>query len=375
MSQFSESDHRWMGRALELARRGLFTTDPNPRVGCVLVKGDEVVGEGWHQRAGEAHAEVNALEAAGERACGATAYVTLEPCSHHGKTPPCCEALIAAGVTRVVAAMEDPNPQVAGNGLHQLTEAGIEVASGLMSAEAEQLNPGFIKRMHTGRPYLRSKLAMSLDGRTAMASGESKWITSSAAREDVQRLRARSSAIVTGIGTVLADDPSLTVRLDELGDDLRQPLRVVLDPHLSMPLEAKMLGLSGRTLIITAVAEDDPLTEGVREQLQAKGAEVVSLPNGHDTIDLVAALELLGQLEVNEVLLETGATLSGAVLRAGLVDELVIYMAPKLMGDGARGLFKLPGIDTMKQAIDLDIREMRAIGCDWRITATLGGAE
>lgn len=374
MGEFSATDHQWMARALELACRGLYTTDPNPRVGCVLVKGDEVVGEGWHERAGEAHAEINALKMAGERARGATAYVTLEPCSHHGKTPPCSEALIAAGIGRVVAAMEDPNPQVAGSGLRQIAAAGIATASGLMSREAEALNPGFIQRMRHGRPFLRSKLAMSLDGRTAMASGESKWITGSAAREDVQRLRARSSAIVTGIGTVLADDPSLTVRLATLGDAPRQPMRVVLDPHLSMPLDARMLALPGRTLIITACPEDDPDNDAIREQLQARGAEVVSLPNGHDSIDLAAAMALLGRLEVNEVLLETGATLSGAVLRAGLIDELVIYMAPKLMGDGARGLFRLPGLDTMDATIGLTIADVRAVGDDWRITATVDGS-
>ncbi len=361
MSEFTSADHRYMARALELARRGLFTTDPNPRVGCVLVREGMVVGEGWHAFAGGPHAEVVALEEAGEAAQGATAYVTLEPCSHHGKTPPCSNALIRAGVSRVVAAMQDPNPRVAGEGLERLRVQGIEATVGLLKSQAEALNPGFVTRMRTGRPFVRNKLAMSMDGRTAMASGESLWITGEPARLDVQRLRARSSAIVSGIGTVLSDDPSLNVRLE--GQE-RQPLRVVLDPRLSMPDTAKMLELPGETLVITAVEPDDAW-----ESLESRGAEVVSLPGGPDRVDLAAMLELLAEREVNEVLLETGATLSGAMLRAGLVDELVVYMAPKLMGDSARGLFRLPGLDAMADAIDLDIDDIRAVGRDWRITA------
>ncbi len=365
MTEFSAKDHAFMARAIQLAERGLHTTDPNPRVGCLIVSAGEVVGEGWHERAGEPHAEIHALNQAGGRAQGATAYVTLEPCSHHGRTPPCSEALIGAGVARVVAAMEDPNPRVAGSGLRQIAEAGIEVASGLLAEQAEQLNPGFCKRMRQGRPFVRSKLAMSLDGRTAMASGESKWITSAAAREDVHRLRARSSAIVTGIGTVLADNPSMTVRLPGW-NEVHQPLRVVLDPHLSTPPDAHILNLPGRVLIVTAAEEPE-----VQEQLEQRGASVVNMGNGHDGIDLDALMALLAELEINEVLLETGATLSGAVLSAGLIDELIVYMAPKLMGDGARGLFRLQGIDNMAQAIELDIQDMRAIGSDWRITAKI----
>ncbi len=357
-----------MSRALELAARGLYTTDPNPRVGCVLVRDGEVVGEGWHERAGEPHAEVHALRAAGERARGATAYVTLEPCSHHGRTPPCADALVQAGVARVVAAMTDPNPQVAGQGLARLEAAGIAVASGLLAGEAEALNPGFVMRMRAGRPYVRAKLAMSLDGRTAMASGESKWITGDAARFDVQRLRARSSAILTGLGTVLADDPSMNVRLgeDEYAGALRQPLRVVLDPRLSTPPTARMLTLPGRTLVVTACDEEEP-----REALQAAGADVLLLPAREDVIDLPELLRELAALEINEILLETGATLSGAMLEAGLIDELVVYLAPHLMGDGARGLFHLPGLERMEQRVALEICDIRAVGADWRVTAVV----
>lgn len=365
MSGFSADDHRFMSRALHLAERGLYTTDPNPRVGCVVVKEGKVIGEGWHARAGEPHAEVHALAEAGAEAEGATAYVTLEPCSHHGRTPPCAEALVEARVGRVVAAMQDPNPRVAGSGLERLHAAGIEVASGLLAEQAEALNPGFVRRMREGRPYVRCKLAMSLDGRTAMASGESKWITGEAARCDVHRLRARSSAIMTGIGTLLADDPSLNVRLDEAGAVL-QPLRVVLDPRLSTPETARMLKLEGGTLIATASDDAE-----VAASLQRAGAEVVHLADGIDRVDLHGLLALLAEREINEVLLETGATLSGAMLRAGLIDELVVYMAPHLMGNDARGLFNLPGLENMSERIELEITDLRALGHDWRITATV----
>lgn len=361
-------DHRFMAHALQLAERGLYTTDPNPRVGCVLVRDGEVVGEGWHERAGEAHAEVHALAQAGEKARGATAYVTLEPCCHHGRTPPCSEALIAAGVSRVVAAMEDPNPRVAGEGLAQLAAAGIATESGVMADVAAALNPGFVMRMRQGRPWVRCKLAMSLDGRTAMASGESKWITGPQARQDVHRLRARSSAMLTGIGTVLADDPSLTARPVDTppAGGWRQPLRVVLDPHLSTPTGARLLTLPGRSVVATCSDE-----KGVREALVRAGAEVWVLPGTGDAVDLQALLERLGEEQINEVLLETGATLSGAMLRAGLVDELIIYVAAHLMGDGARGLFHLPGLESMDQRIELNIRDIRAVGADWRITANV----
>lgn len=356
-------DLKYMARAIQLAKHGIYTSEPNPRVGCVLVRDGQVVGEGWHQKAGEAHAEIHALNCAGEQAFGATAYVTLEPCSHHGKTPPCSQALIDAGVARVVAAIQDPNPQVAGTGLKQLQEAGITVEVGLLQCEAEALNPGFNKRMRTGRPYVRSKLAMSLDGRTAMASGESKWITTDAARADVHGLRARSSAILTGAGTVLADDPSLNVRMDGF-DDSHQPIRVVLDPYLSTPTDAKMLSLPGRTIILTIADE-----EGAMADLIKAGAEVVCMQGNGDAIDLHAVMDYLAELEVNEVLLETGATLSGAMLKLGLVDEMVIYMAPHIMGNQARGLFNLPGLEQMSQRIELDMMDIRAVGKDWRITA------
>lgn len=368
MSKFSADDIRYMSRAMQLAERGLYTTAPNPRVGCVLVKDNQIVGEGWHAIAGGPHAEIVALEQAGEAAYGATAYVTLEPCCHHGKTPPCSDALITAGVVRVVAAMEDPNPRVAGEGLKQLQQAGIDASSGLLAAQAEALNPGFVQRMRNGRPFVRSKLAMSVDGRTAMASGESKWITGDAARRDVQHLRARSCAIMSGIGTILADDPSLTVRLDSGEQSMRQPLRVILDPHLSTPETARFLTQPGKSLIVTATEEP-----GIQQRLAKAGAEVIYLPNGPDAIDLHALMGVLAEREVNEVLLETGAILSGAVLRAGIIDELVIYMAPKLMGDGARGLFHTPGLDSLADAVSLDIRDIRAVGQDWRITAAIRG--
>ncbi|MFN2309974.1 MAG: bifunctional diaminohydroxyphosphoribosylaminopyrimidine deaminase/5-amino-6-(5-phosphoribosylamino)uracil reductase RibD [Gammaproteobacteria bacterium] len=362
---FTRDDHRYMARALQLAERGLYTTEPNPRVGCVLVREGVIVGEGWHVRAGEPHAEVHALRAAGERARGATAYVTLEPCCHHGRTPPCSEALIAAGVARVVAALPDPNPRVAGGGLAQLQAAGITTQSGLLAAQAEALNPGFVSRMRRGRPYVRCKLAMSLDGRTAMASGESKWITGPAARADVQRLRARSGAIVTGIGSVLLDDPALTVRLDtETAEPPRQPLRVVLDTRLRLPATARLLKEPGATLVLTAHADAD-----AQAALERAGAEVLCLPAGAGGIEPAAVLQTLAAREINEVLLESGARLAGAFLQAGLIDELVIYLAPTLMGDAARGLFHLPGLDRMEQKVALDIRDIRKVGDDWRITA------
>ncbi|WJW76218.1 bifunctional diaminohydroxyphosphoribosylaminopyrimidine deaminase/5-amino-6-(5-phosphoribosylamino)uracil reductase RibD [Thiohalobacter sp. IOR34] len=359
----SSDDYRYMARALRLARLGLYTTDPNPRVGCVIVRDGAVVGEGWHERAGGPHAEIHALRAAGEAARGATAYVTLEPCCHHGRTPPCSEALIEAGVARVVAAMEDPNPRVAGEGLAQLRAAGIEAEAGVLAAEAEALNPGFVSRMRRGRPFVRCKLAMSLDGRTAMASGESQWITGDAARADVHRLRARSSAILTGIGTVLADDPSLNARLEE-GVGVKQPLRVVLDAHLAMPPTARMLSLPGETLVLTRAREP-----AFREALEAAGAEVMRLPGSADALDLNAVMDCLAEREVNELLVETGAVLAGTLLRAGLIDELVVYLAPHIMGDAARGLFHLPGLEAMQDRIGLEIRDVRAVGRDWRITA------
>lgn len=363
------SDELHMSRALALARKGLYTTDPNPRVGCVLVKEGKVVGEGWHEVVGAAHAEINALRDAGANARGASAFVTLEPCCHVGHTGPCTHALIDAGVVRVIAAMKDPNPLVHGRGLAELERAGISVRVGVLEAAARSLNQGFCSRMTSNRPYVRCKTAMSLDARTAMASGESQWITSTEARRDVQRLRARSSAVMTGIGTVLADNPSLTVRRDELdmtlntSGALRQPLRVVVDSKFRTPPQAKLLDLDGDTLI----AGTGPISES--HALVKRGIRLVSLDANHGRTDLHSLLDLLATLRINEVLLESGPTLSGAMLQAGLIDELVIYVAPKLMGDAARGVLTLPGLARLKDAIELDISDIRAIGRDWRITA------
>jgi diaminohydroxyphosphoribosylaminopyrimidine deaminase/5-amino-6-(5-phosphoribosylamino)uracil reductase len=359
-------DFRYMAQALRLAERGLLTTDPNPRVGCVLVKNNEVVGRGWHQRAGESHAEIIALREAGAAAKGATAYVSLEPCCHTGLTPPCSDALIKAGVVRVVVAMEDPNPQVAGKGVAQLRESGIDVAVGIMATQAEELNPGFVQRMRHGRPFVRCKMAMSLDGRTAMASGESQWITGESARHDVHQLRARSSAIVTGINTVLTDDPSMNVRLES--EDVLQPVRVILDSQLKMSVDARVLSLPGRTIICTT---PDAVTQNEEKlkQLKAAGAELVQLQQENDKISLPALLIFLNSENLNEVLLEAGATLSGAFMQAGLIDEIVIYMAPILMGNDARGLFALPEISRMGDVSSLEIKDVKAVGKDWRIIA------
>ena len=363
------TDELHMSHALALARKGLYTTDPNPRVGCVLVNEAVVVGEGWHEAAGAEHAEINALVNAGANARGATAYVTLEPCCHVGHTGPCTQALIEAGVVRVVAAMLDPNPLVNGRGLAELKSAGIPTRVGVLEPAARTLNPGFCSRMLNARPYVRCKSAMSLDAGTAMASGESQWITSPEARRDVQRLRARSSAIMTGVGTVLADNPSLTVRPEEIGiprsssEPLRQPLRVVVDSNFRTPPEAKLIAHDGETLI----AGIGP--PGAASGLKATRAELVRLKANNERTDLRDLLGLLAQRRVNEVLLESGPTLSGAMLQAGLVDELVFYLAPKLMGDAARGVLTLPAIERLHDAIEVDIRDVRAIGPDWRITA------
>jgi len=364
-------DYAFMARAIKLAHKGRYTCHPNPRVGCILVQKGEIVGEGFHQRAGEPHAEPIALSAAGARTQGATAYVTLEPCSHHGRTPPCADALIKAGVSRVVVAMEDPNPLVAGSGLNRLKQAGIQVHTGLLESEARALNPGFIKRMTHGLPFVRCKLAMSLDGRTAMACGESKWITSEAARRDVHRMRALSSAVMTGVDTVIADDASLNVRLSaaeldsiESVSDLPSPRRVVLDSRLRMPLQSKMLLLPGRTTILSLDGECER-----RNALESAGAEVVSMPEHNGRIELRAAMKYLAKQGINEILLETGPRLAGSMLQAGLVDELLIYMAPHLMGSGGKALFDLPDLVQMQDRIDLEISDIRAVGRDWRITA------
>ncbi|MEJ2564617.1 MAG: bifunctional diaminohydroxyphosphoribosylaminopyrimidine deaminase/5-amino-6-(5-phosphoribosylamino)uracil reductase RibD [Gammaproteobacteria bacterium] len=366
------ADIELMARALRLAERGLFTTDPNPRVGCVVVRGGEIVGEGWHCRAGEPHAEVHALRQAGERARGAEVYVTLEPCCHHGRTPPCADALIAAGVSRVVTAMEDPDPRVAGEGLARLARAGIRVERGILHSEAERLNPGYIRRMRRGLPWVRCKMAMSVDGRTALANGESQWITGEAARRDVHYWRTRSSAVLTGIGTVLADDPALTARLEAArlerqgcGAEIRQPQRVVLDSRLRMPADARMFKQPGLTRLFASGAGERAAV------LKAAGAivEYAPSPFGAAGVDLAVVLRRLAQEGVNELWVEAGPTLSGAFLQAGLVDELILYVAPVLMGDGARGLFHLPVFSRLADCMALDVGDIRAVGNDWRISA------
>ncbi len=357
---FSAVDHGMMARALQLAERGLWTASPNPRVGCVLVRAGEIVGEGWHERAGGPHAEVHALRAAGERARGATAYVTLEPCSHHGRTPPCAEALVAAGVSRVVAAMSDPNPLVSGRGLALLQAAGIGTASGLLESEARELNIGFVARMTRGRPWLRLKAAASLDGKTALNNGVSQWITSPAARCDGQRWRARSCAILTGIGTVRDDDPQLNVRDVET---TRQPLRVVVDSKLEMPLSARIL--RGGPVLVAAAVDD----ENRANSLRSAGAEVLVLPNAHGKVDLRSLLEELARRGINEVHAEAGFKLNGSLLREGLVDELLLYLAPCLIGHEASGLFNLPELTSLDGKMPLKIRDLRQVGADIRLIA------
>ena len=351
-----------MARALELARRGLQTTHPNPRVGCVIVHGDSVVGEGFHERAGGPHAEVLALRQAGARAKGADVYVSLEPCCHFGRTAPCVDALIAADVKRVFAAMEDPNPKVAGKGVAALRAAGIACEVGFMEDAAAALNRGFISRMRRGRPFVTLKLAMSLDGRTAMGSGESRWISGEAARADVHRLRAEAGAVLTSVETVLADDPELTVRLV---DAPRQPDRIVLDTQLRAPAAANVWKPGVRRIAIAVRPPDDRLAA-----LRAQGVEVALVGTTPDArVDPASALATLGQMEVNEVLVEAGPKLAGALLQARLVDELVLYVAPALLGHEARALALLPGLERLDQRIKLRFTDARQVGTDLRITA------
>jgi diaminohydroxyphosphoribosylaminopyrimidine deaminase/5-amino-6-(5-phosphoribosylamino)uracil reductase len=366
MAMFSDFDRFAMQRALTLAARGLESTDPNPRVGCVIAQRGRVVGEGWHERAGEAHAEVAALAAAGGQAAGATVYVTLEPCSHHGRTPPCVEALAAARVARVVYATADPNPLVNGRGAAALHAAGIVVEGGLLEQEAIELNAGFFRRMQHGRPLVRVKLAMSLDGRTALANGESRWITGEEARRDVHRWRARSSAVLTGIGTVLADDPRLDVRLPQEtgGAPRREPLRVVLDTQLRTPLQARLFGTGGEVLILTTLTAPDDARAAA---LTARGARVESLPAAGNRVDLPALLDRLGELELNEVLVEAGATLAGELLRQSLADELLLYIGPRLLGPTARALVDLPPLQGLAEAPAFTLFEMQQIGEDLRL--------
>jgi diaminohydroxyphosphoribosylaminopyrimidine deaminase/5-amino-6-(5-phosphoribosylamino)uracil reductase len=364
VSAFSTDDHRHMGRALQLAAEGLYSTDPNPRVGCVIVRGSQVVGEGFHARAGEGHAEALALAAAGDAARGATVYVTLEPCAHHGRTPPCADALVAAGVARVVYAVGDPNPQVAGQGAARLAAAGIAAEGGLLQAAAEAQNPGFLSRHRRGRPWLRVKLGASLDGRTGLANGKSQWLTCEAARADVQRLRARSSAILTGATTVLRDDPRLTVRDPALALRGRRPLRVVLDPQLTTPPSARLFAEPGPVLILAGA--DEP--EAARA-LAAAGAEVVH-HGGVATRDLAAVLAELARREQNEVLVEAGPRLAGAFLEAGLVDEFVLYVAPHMLGHDAAPLAMLPMLDDLGDRWEFRFADVRQVGTDLRLTLT-----
>jgi diaminohydroxyphosphoribosylaminopyrimidine deaminase/5-amino-6-(5-phosphoribosylamino)uracil reductase len=362
---FSAADHAAMARALALAARGLTTTTPNPRVGCVLVGADgRIVGEGWHERAGAPHAEVVALQAAGVAARGACAYVTLEPCSHFGRTPPCADALIAAGVVRVVAAMEDPNPLVSGRGMERLRANGIQTAVGLLAEEARELNIGFVSRMTRARPWLRLKAAATLDGKTALANGTSQWITGPAARRDGHRWRARACAILTGIGTVREDDPRLNVR--EVACE-RQPLRVLVDARLDVAPDAKILD-GGHCLIATAI--DDAQR---RVRLEARGAELIVLPNAAGKVDLAALLHELARRGCNEVHAEAGFKLNGSLLREGLVDELLLYVAPMLVGDHAQGLFNLAAMSSLGEAVRLRVHDLRQIGEDLRIVARLHG--
>lgn len=356
---FSDSDRSHMARALELAERGLYTTTPNPRVGCVIVRDGAVVGEGWHVRTGEAHAETIALQAAGDRAQGATAYVTLEPCSHHGRTPPCSDALIRAKLGRVVAAMHDPNPLVAGKGLEKLRAAGIAAESGLMETEASELNIGFVSRMTRSRPWVRMKIAASLDGKTALANGRSQWITGPEARRDGHRWRARACAVLSGVGTVKDDDPQLTVREVETP---RQPLRVVVDSRLETPASARVLGAG---TLIAAAARDAARAAA----LEKRGAEIVVLPNDSGKVDLAALLRELARRELNEVHVEAGFKLNGSLLRENLVDELVVYLAPHVIGDAAQGMFHLPELEDLSARRELDLKEVRTVGNDIRIIA------
>jgi len=361
----SGMDFEWMAQALRLAERGLYTTQPNPRVGCVIVKSNQIVGQGAHLKAGEPHAEVFALRQAGALANGADVYVTLEPCSHFGKTPPCVQAVIAAQPKRVIIAMQDPNPLVAGCGIAAMLEQGIEVVTGVMEKEALALNAGFISRMMRGRPLVRSKIAASLDGRTALKNGKSQWITGEAARLDVQHWRARSCAIMTGIGTVLSDDPSMTVRLPHTE---RQPLRVIVDSHLRTPADCKMLdaAMLQQSPVLIAYAEDAQHHAGA---LKHAGAELLHLPDANRQVDLKALLEHLAQGGINEVLVEAGQGLNGALLQAKLVDELVLYYAPKLMGAHARAMFAIPELTEMQQVTDLQVLDVRQVGRDIRLRA------
>ena len=363
-------DHHFMARAIELAKRGRYTTSPNPNVGCVIVKDGEIVGEGWHEYAGGPHAEVMALKAAGDKALGATCYVTLEPCSHHGRTPPCADGLIKAQVGRVVAAMVDPNPQVSGRGLKRIQAAGIDYDAGLLSEQAGGLNQGFIKRMRGQGPFIRVKLAATLDGKTALANGKSQWITSSHARKDVQEYRAQSCAIISGADTVIMDNASLNVRFDELtigktvikAEQVRQPLRVIIDTQCRLTPDLKLFDVDSPIILVRTQQHDDELA-------WPDFVEQVIVPSISGKADLAAVVELLALRGCNNLWVESGATLAGAFVSAGLIDELIVYQAPKLIGSAGRSLIDLPHYDDMSQLKSLHILDITRVGPDIRITA------
>ncbi|TDI78896.1 MAG: bifunctional diaminohydroxyphosphoribosylaminopyrimidine deaminase/5-amino-6-(5-phosphoribosylamino)uracil reductase RibD [Betaproteobacteria bacterium] len=357
---FSSVDHGYMSQALQLAEKGLYSASPNPRVGCVIVRGNQVVGSGWHVCPGQPHAEINALNAAGAATQGATVYLTLEPCSHYGRTPPCAEALVKAKVAKVITAMQDPNPLVAGRGFSLLKRSKIKVQNGLLKAEAEELNIGFVTRMRHKRPWVRMKVAASLDGKTALNNGVSRWITGEAARCDGHRFRARSCAVLTGIGTVLADDPLLTARLVETP---RQPLKVVVDSHLEIPINAKVLHGDGE-LIFTASTSEEKIIA-----LSKAGARPVVLPDEKGNVALAKMMQMLATLEINEVLIEAGSKLNGSFIKARLVDELVIYLAPHLLGNTAMGMLHLPELTNLSEKHELKIQDLRMVGQDIRIIA------
>ncbi|MDL1865734.1 bifunctional diaminohydroxyphosphoribosylaminopyrimidine deaminase/5-amino-6-(5-phosphoribosylamino)uracil reductase RibD [Betaproteobacteria bacterium PRO4] len=358
---FTAPDYSYMSHALRLAEKGMFTTSPNPRVGCVIVNNGKVVGTGWHERAGEPHAEVHALREAGNQARGATVYVTLEPCSHYGRTPPCVDTLIEAGVGKVVMAVDDPAPHVNGQGKKKLQAAGIEVQSGLLADEAGELNIGFMTRMHAGRPWVRTKIAASLDGKTALNNGKSQWITNEPARRDGHKWRARSCAVLTGIGSVKKDDPLLTVRHIESS---RQPVRVVVDSNLEMPLQARLLHNADTVWIFTVHTGREKI-----HRLEDAGAHVVVLPDVSGRVDLKAMMMKLAEQEINELLVEAGSVLNGALVAAGLIDEIIFYFAPCLLGDSARGMLTLPEISDLSGKQALKITDIRTIGADIRLVA------
>ncbi len=359
-------DYAYMAQALRLAKKGLYTTRNNPRVGCVIVQQNEVIGQGFHAYPGQPHAEINALESIKGSAENSTVYVTLEPCTHHGKTPPCIEALVNAKVGRVVAAMQDPNPLVNGKGLKYLQENNIDTACDILNSEATELNKGFIQRVSINRPYVTIKSAISLDGKTALQSGESKWITSEESRLDVQKLRARSCAIITGIDTVLADDPKLTVRLSKhdlgIDQDIQQPKRVILDSQLRISANAKILNQAEEVIIYTCSQDNEKL-----ETLRKLNVEIVKVNSTNEHVDLVAVLEDLAHREFNEILVESGPTLVGSLLKEKLVDEMIIYMAPHIMGDEGQGLAKFLPIHSMQDRIELQINDLRKVGADIKL--------